>query len=189
MTPSPRRLLFASASLVFLSGIVLAARPSRAAVLEALPLDELTRRADLVVHGEVLGQTVRRDPDGRTMWTATQLKVLEALKGAAPTGPLSFEQLGGTLNGVTQLIPGDAAFRPGEEVVVFLSKTTKGYVLYGFSLGKFTVGYDPVVDGPIVTRDLSGVGLVVRPGQRPQPSYAPARLDDFRAEIRSYAHR
>ena len=164
----------------------LIALPAGALVMEALPLHELTRRADVVVHGEVIGQTAQREAPGKDIWTTTSIRVIESLKGDAGTDVLAFKQLGGTVDGVTELIPGDAVFHPGEEVVVFLSKTPRGLVLYGFSQGKFTVQFDPVANAPLVSRDLSHAGLVTRNG-RPLPIYAPARLDDFRAEIRADA--
>ena len=189
MDPRQPRPLVAAAALSILSGLLVLSLPARAMVLEALPLRELTRRVDLVVHGEVLGQTTRRESDGHTLWTRTRVRIVETFKGSCPAGELTFDQLGGTLDGLTELIPGDASFQPGEEVVVFLARTPKGFVLYGFSEGKFTVGYDPVLGSPLVRRDLSNVGLVTRGGQPLPASYAPARLEDFRAEIRSYANR
>ncbi|MHB1847309.1 MAG: hypothetical protein ACYCWW_20995 [Deltaproteobacteria bacterium] len=189
MTPSnpllPRRLL---ASVGALSGLALAlafaAPEARAIVMEALSLEQLTQRADAVVHGQVVGQTVRRE--GTNLWTTTELRVAEPLKGTA-AGNLTFEQLGGTLDGRTQRIAGDAVFTLGEDVVVFLTKTPKGYVLYGFSQGKFTVAEDPVSGARTVTQDLSQASLVVRRGEAAPARYAPPTLDDFRAEIRSFA--
>ncbi len=162
------------------------ALPAQAMVMELLPLRELTRRADLIVHGQVVSQSARREAPGHDIWTTTTLRVQDSLEGAAPADVITFEQLGGTAGGITELIPGDATFQPGEEVIVFLKKTPRGFVLYGFSQGKFTVHFDPVTDARIVDRDLSHAGLVTRDG-RALPLYAPARLDDFEAEIRADA--
>ncbi len=169
-------------------GATLALLPlsARAIVMQGLSLEELTRRADLVVHGEVLAQSVRKE--GKNLWTTTRLRVIDTLKGSAPGATLGFDQLGGSLDGRTVRIAGDASFAPGEEVVVFLARTPEGLVLYGFSQGKFVVAFDPVANAPLVTRDLSEATLVTPRGQAPARQWAAPTLDDFRAEIRAFAN-
>ncbi len=163
----------------------LCAPTAQGLVMELLPLQELTRRVDLVVRGRVVSQSAAREAPGKDIWTTTTLRVVQTLKGPSVPETLRFRQIGGTVDGVTEMIPGDAAFRPGEEVIVFLARTPRGLVLYGFSQGKFTVRFDPVIGARVVDRDLSHAGLVSRDGSLPR--YAPARLDDFVAEVQSYA--
>ena len=107
--------------LPILVGIALLATPAAATVALHLDDTQQAERSDLVVLATVRTQKVVRGEDGRP-YTHTTLEVERALKGkVAARARVVVRQMGGTLDGKTLRIPGDAEFVPGERVVTFLA--------------------------------------------------------------------
>jgi hypothetical protein len=149
---------------------------------------ELTEQADVIVIGK--GLTSRTVWQGRRLFTLVNLNVSETLKGA-PQASVTVAVPGGTdLNRrvpVSMSFPGAPTIKRGEEVVLFLAHTpavSDGYVVLGFSQGKFSILAQPAGD-QVVSRDLTNIqlqgGVGVVPGAA---SRVP--LSRFRAEIRGY---
>lgn len=147
-------------------------------VLE-VPLSQMARDSAMVVRARVLSQQTAWSDDGPRIITRTTLQVIDALKGA-PMSHVVLQQVGGTLDGITVRIPGDAVLTPGEDVVVFLERHPDGsgdYVLAAMSFAKFRVV--PTESGPIVVRDLSGLALAGVDSDgiiRPRPGTAPTSM-------------
>lgn len=123
---------------------VLAVLPAaaRATTVLKLPVEEMTRRADLVVRGEVTDVAVRSDDRNRPLATVVTFRVSDVLKGQ-PTSPvLRLELVGGSNAEHFSRVAGMPGFRPGEEVVLFLEKTPWGFIPMGLSQGKYTVQRD-----------------------------------------------
>jgi len=100
---------------------------------------ELAARSDTVVRARVLDQASLRSQKSGRILTVSRLQVLESYKGAAQK-MLALEQLGGTLDGMTLVVPGDARVERGEEAVFFLRCAGKERCyLTGLGLGKFSV--------------------------------------------------
>jgi hypothetical protein len=132
--------------------------PGLAAGAIVLPLTraELASRADTIVRARVVQRTpVRSEKTGRIL-TRSRLAVIKTYKGE-PRAELELEQMGGTLDGATLLVPGDARIDSGEEVVLFLRCQGKERChIYGLSLGKF--GVRTLADGrQVAVRDLKGL--------------------------------
>jgi len=167
-----------------------AAVPARATTVLRLPVEEMTRRADLVVRAEVRSVTVRLDDAGaRPLSTIVDLRVTRVLKGQAAGPTLRLDLVGGATETASVSIPGMPSFRAGDDVVLFLEKTPRGYIPAGLSQGKFLVrrGADGVVRAARetvnlsrVTRDVSG-RLVHMEGLDPEDDLL---LDDL---VRSIA--
>ncbi len=137
--------------------VVLAAAPSRAAVVVAQTSEQLARQADAVVLGTVVRQIDGEDPVARVHVVKTEIRVGEAWKGRPPS-TISLWQFGALRGGKHAGISGDADFTPGEEVVLFLSEGTGAragaYFLLGLGQGKFSVVREAGLP-PRVTRDVS----------------------------------
>ena len=83
-----------------------------AATVQPLTRAELATRADTVVRAKVGPRaTVRSEKTGRIL-TRSRLTVLQTYKGEAKP-ELELEQMGGTLDGATLVVPGDAALATG----------------------------------------------------------------------------
>jgi hypothetical protein len=107
-------------------------------IFRALSGDELTARADLVVHGTVRSKTCQRDEAGR-IFTRIQLDVIEVWKGSPRTELVIFHG-GGILGQQKTVVSGQAQFELNEEVVVFAALNPRGQaVSLGLAQGKFHV--------------------------------------------------
>jgi hypothetical protein len=139
-----------------------------ATIVKRLGVADMARRADVVVMGRVLRQTATWNPERTRIYTLTELSVSEALKGTAAAGEtVTIRQLGGTLDGLVQTVPGNARFGVGEEVVVFLDRdeTQPLHYVIGMAQGKFTVSQ--TATGLQATQDTSDLAFV-----RPNPAGA-----------------
>lgn len=175
----------------FLFLLLLTTSASLAAATTVLdvPLDELAKTSPAIVEGVVTARKTQRTKD-RRFETLTTLRVTRSHKGEIPA-QIVIKQHGGTLDGVTHAIPGDATFAEGEEVLVFLepSAVTKGtFILVGMAATKFRI--ERTGDGPVVIRDVGDLGLARRGPDgvikaTPAQDNAPLSLDAMRRNISS----
>ena len=139
--------------------------PGGARPIQGGPVDvaELTRRADLVVHGLVTGRTTTWV--GRVIYTLYDISVLETLKGA-PRTTVSVAVVGGARGNVRLTVPGAPDLQNAEQVVIF-ARTLQGATFT--PIGTF--------DGVIRVRQGNG-GATVAPRGRPED------LNAFLQEVR-----
>lgn len=105
-------------------------------------IEQLARRADLVVLGEVRAVVGEWDASRRNILTRVELAHGELLKGAAAL-PVTFTHLGGRVDGQTSVVGGAVAFEPGERVLVFLARRPDGSLHLAELLhGAFTIQRD-----------------------------------------------
>lgn len=113
-----------------------------------LSLEELVDLSQEIVVGRVSSSAARWQ--GRLIVTTTTIEVQEPIKGD-PGPELEITQLGGTAvhpkigAPVTMTVSGQVVFRPGEEVLLFITETKPGIrSLVGGAQGRFKVQKDPV---------------------------------------------
>lgn len=111
------------------------------ALVERMPLERLTREADLILAVQVLAAESHRADDGG-IYTTVDLRAGRVLKGLPPSGPLALRLPGGTVDGITRTVTDIPAFRAGDEAVLFLRGADLRLV--GAFQGKF-----PVRDGRV----------------------------------------
>jgi hypothetical protein len=163
-TFAPRSLtLRLLAGLLLCGGVASVPAPAHAMTVLQVDLKTMVGVADLVLQGTIAATKVLdRRAEGRGVWTEYTLDVAEVWKGDARLAgkPFAWRHIGGTTaDGRTVSVPGMPTFRPGEEVVVILEKTSQGHVVSGGPQGKFAVFKD-ASGKKIVTRDLSEAHLV-----------------------------
>lgn len=114
----------------------------RATIMIPLSVEELSQRAELVLHGTVESKACLKDPEGNII-TKIGFKVAEVWKGQLATNYFTIIHGGGTVDGLTTVVGGQAEYQMGEEVVVYLRLNDRGE---GFSIGlaqgKFNVWQD-----------------------------------------------
>ena len=130
---------------------------TQAVLMRPLAVEELARKADLIVQGTVLDKQSLRDEAGR-IYTKVNIRVGEVWKGALPTngtpGVLTIVQGGGTVGDVREEISGEVQYDVGEEFVAFLVFNPRGEpVTIGLAQGKFHVWRDRQT-GEKFTRNL-----------------------------------
>jgi hypothetical protein len=102
-------------------------------------VETLTAASDAVARATVLRSESHWAPSGGLIFTTVTLRSLESWKGTPEPGFRVLVQ-GGAAGGYDQVVHGVARFSPGEEVVVFLHRRTKGvYSVVKMGLGKFSV--------------------------------------------------
>lgn len=136
---TPPRALFSAFLLFCLS--------ASATSMLRVDLPELSRSADVIVHGTVRRLESRWSGDGRRIVTDVELQVTEALKGDA-SGTLVITQPGGRVGDIGQRVSGLATFTPSEEVVVFLERQgDRDFRVVGLAQGKYSVQRTPGREG------------------------------------------
>ncbi len=153
-----------------------------AAVLVYRPLDDLVRNADAVVHATVLSsKSFQAEEEGR-IYTRHTLLVSEYLKGEGAK-EVTVVTLGGELEEIGQIVPGEARFKVGEEVVLCLRKATgTDFVVLNMTQGKFRV--EKKADGPTLVQDTKGALFLGRDSKKSVPAPAEMTLDAFRGVVR-----
>lgn len=170
----------------------LAALPASATVVLALDLRELTWRSDRVVVADVVAMRPAWDGRRERIDTWVELRVVESWKGEVPAGGrVVVRRAGGTVNGITMVVIGEAGFVAGERAVVFLKGPSDRAQVVGMAQGKRTLRRDAA--GRSVAEGTAGGARAVAPdaGGKLVPAPAPPSvpLDDLRAEVRSLAER
>jgi hypothetical protein len=117
--------------------------------IAAMPLEELTGHATLVVRARCVDRQVTRTADGNVESLA-RFAVVEEAKGSA-SGLVTVRQLGGRIDDTEVLVPGAPLAEAGDDVVLFL-EPHDGEVL---GVVGVALGYMPVAT-------LPGSGAVVR---------------------------
>lgn len=143
-----------------------------AAALLAMPLtasatvvllesfEQLAANAPVVVRGVAGASTVRWNEARTRIETWTDIRVTEAIKGSVK-GPVTIRQVGGVIGDIGMGVSGEASFKEGEEVLLFLehpgdSKTF--FVVRSMSYGKVTLQKNAL--GELrASRDAKGLGL------------------------------
>ncbi|MGC4117831.1 MAG: hypothetical protein QM765_25410 [Myxococcales bacterium] len=163
--------------------------PARAAVVLPLDVEDLARRADVVVRGTAVGTRTVRSADGKQVHTVTTIKVDLSLKGASP---FEVEVLspGGTWGHITQSVSGAPRFAPGERVILFLRAAgPRRFRVEGLSLGKFEVSLDER-GATQVSRRAEGLQVAAPDGAvRPAQPVGPVPEEDFLARVRAALRR
>lgn len=105
----------------------------------------LASASRLVVVGRVSGVETRWDAAVQAIYTYVTVAVTDRLKGADTPAVLVLKQLGGQVGAVGLQIEGQAAFAPGENVLLFLTVRPRDATLYtvGLGAGKWLVSGDP----------------------------------------------
>ena len=158
-----------------------------AATLAHLDTRSLVGQSHAIVIGRVAGTHAHWNETHTRIVTDVDVDVSETLKGAASTR-VTLTQLGGEVDGVRVSVAGCAAFRPGEEALLFVWHDAKGHAqLTGLAQGKFEIERDAKSGEAYVQR--SAPGLAVREVQRlsavPAGARAPRlKLAELVSEIR-----
>jgi hypothetical protein len=172
----------AAASLVLVAGV------AHATVVIAVPLAEQVQRSELVVRATVVAQQSAWAADRTTIYTWTELRVTDRIKGNAPS-TLVLRQMGGVAEGIAMAVPGDGHLAVGEDVVLLLHQQGENVFLYSLAQSIFHV------DGRthLAARDLRDLAFATRVnGQmnlEEAPIEMPVPVDTLVRELRSYAAR
>ena len=177
----------------FLLGTILqlSAGLASPATIPVLTLDTLIQKSEYVVYGRTVGTRSFWDPTTNTIWTETELLVLDGAKGRAGK-TLVITEPGGVLGDIAHLFPGLPRFTDGEEVVLFLYGAPGNRVrVLGLRQGVYDVVRDPNSGERTVRPSVEPAELMVpdpRVALRSEPGQVKTRrLSEFMASIREKA--
>ena len=178
-----------SSLLLVLTGLFFSFSNTHAVLMRPLAIDELARKADLIVQGTVLDKTCLRDDAGR-IYTKVNIRVAEVWKGAPPTNTsppgLTIVQGGGTVGDVREEVSGDVQYDAGEEFVAFLVFNPRGEpVTIGLAQGKFHVWRDSRTGEKFAHNPFHGKPEPVAGNDR-NPS-APLPVSELKSQVQQVA--
>ncbi len=127
---------------------------ARATVVVPLTLADQVARADLIVRVRIGAQHSAFVPERGAILTWSDLEVTEVLKGQAGS-MLTLRQMGGTADGQTMRVPGDAELHTGADAILLLRQ--EGDTVFLFALAQSAY----VVEGSLARRDLSQLTFAV----------------------------
>lgn len=157
--------------------------PARAATLQQLSLDQMTRDATAIVRARVTGSSASFT--GATIYTHYKLQVSEVWKGS---GAAEVMLPGGVAGGYRQSFPGVPALKTGAEYVLFLwmSGSTGITHLVGLTQGLFDVTTQ--ADGSIlVSRPRIGETILDLNGREVKDHAVRMNFSAMKARVRGTA--
>lgn len=125
-----------------------------AAQTRRLPLEELSKKSELIVTGTVVDQRAEWNEEKTKIYTRVTIAVDEYHKGERSENTITVTHLGGEVGEVGELYTGTARFEKDEEVFLFLKKDQKGnYRVTGSNLGKYKIQHDQRTGQKVIGRN------------------------------------
>jgi len=125
-----------------LASAMAAIPPARATTMVSMSMEQLTQASSEIVQARVVNQACAWNASHTQIVTITSFAVSQSLKGNA-SSTLQVQQLGGTVDHVTQSFMGDVSFRPQGEYILFLEAAGGStYHVVGMSQGAYPVYRD-----------------------------------------------
>lgn len=111
-----------------------------ATVVRALDLEAKLELSDAVVHGVVERLETLRSGDRGVIGSKVYIRVFEAFRGPLAAGDgFVLARAGGTVDGVTEWIPGLHRYAVGDEVIVLAERAAVGWVAVGIGIGTYAI--------------------------------------------------
>ncbi len=123
---------------IVLAVLAASSLPSQASAIRSFTLQELFAEAHLVVVGDLTSRTSFWNDAHDTIYTEYTVRPERVVKGKAPA-ELRLRLMGGSLDGKTLTVPGNARVEEGERVLLVLRDQGTYQTLVGMSQGKWSV--------------------------------------------------
>lgn len=146
-----------------------------------MDLNTLARSAEIIVRARSIHSEAHWESG--SIWTFDDLDVIETFKGT-PLRRLRIRLAGGRLGHLESKVEGVPHFAPGEELVVFIERTSAGdYSITGWAQGTFRVHRDAAGEA-LLTQDSSHFGVFdARTRQFTTAGIRKISLSDFRERL------
>jgi len=140
-----------------LSAILLSCGIVRATTLKRMSVAELSRAAHTIVRARCV--TISTKWDSGEIWTFTTFDVEETWKGSVPAR-ITVRLIGGQTGNLKSTVSGVPRFDRGEELVLFLQKTSAGdFSVVSWVQGTFRITHERSTGSEIVTQDTAGFAV------------------------------
>lgn len=125
------------------------------AIVRQMTVEALIDQADYIAYARVLANRSYWDELTQTIWTETELLVLEQAKGNA-TRTFLIHEPGGVLGTHGVMVSGAPRFQMNQEVVAFLYRGAADRIrVLGLQQGVFNVILDPLQGGRVVQPSIA----------------------------------
>ncbi len=152
-----------------LVGVIVSISPARATTMVSMSMEQLTQASSDIVQARVVNQVSGWNATHTQIVTITTLAVVQTLKGNAPS-TVQVRQLGGSVGNMTVSVPGDIAFRPQGEYVLFLEPGGgSNYHVVGMTQGAYPVYQDAMSkqERVVLPVNLAQIQSIVSGGGNP----------------------
>ena len=159
-----------------------------ATTVKRLSLEQMVRGSHRIMLGRCVSQETYWNKTRTRIYTATRFAVTEDLKGES-RGAATVVTVGGTMDGLTQVVSGTPRFRENEEVLLFLEAgRSSHWILMGLSQGMFRIATDRR-GMKVAYHASSGLHLVSASAETSAQTPIPTRveLDRLLSRIRQLA--
>lgn len=138
--------------------LIVSWQASQAAVIQQVGLEEMTKASEFVFEGRVISVESRFDPDGSSIRTWVDFKILEVIKGKFLQRALRLSFLGGTVGDLTLKISDMEIPRLFETGIYFVETLQRRQVhpFYGWQQGHF-----------LIIEDKAGIQRVMTQNRKP----------------------
>jgi len=106
--------------------------------VQRLDLEDLVKKARLIVAGKVTNSRTYWTGDGKLILTSYTIQVDESVKGQA-SHTVEVTAVGGKIGDLELQVSGMPSFQKGENAVVFIEQSGAYQTVVGLGQGKFTV--------------------------------------------------
>jgi hypothetical protein len=135
-----------------------------ATTLKRMSIADLSRAAHTVARARCITNSTRWEAG--EIWTFTTFDVEETWKGSA-SAQITVRLLGGRAGNLTSTVSCVPRFSPGEEVVLFLERTTaQDFSIVSWMQGTFRIGLDRTTGQESVTQDTAAFPVFDSASQR-----------------------
>lgn len=171
--------------ILFAATLTIASPDGQGVTLTPMAIEELSKQADLIVHGTVLSKSCQRDDRGQ-IYTRVEIRIAEIWKGATSGAVITVVHGGGTLGEERAFVSGQVEYAIGEEVAGFFIRNKRGEaVTLALCQGKFRVWTDPRTGEKLATNPFHGTrDSVTGPQKTSSAQKQPAlSLDRLRQQV------
>ena len=169
--------------LLLVFALALLALPALGSIVLEVTVEQLAEKADRIVRGRVVEQSVLLERGGRAIWTRYHVRVEETLAGEG-TKEVVVHVPGGRMGELRQEVHGVARLRTNDEVVVFLWKDRQGRLrVLGQAQGAFRVRAEGRSGVSYCTNSVHGLVLVDPTGKPRRGRAQRVPLTDLRARV------
>jgi hypothetical protein len=152
------------------------------ATVRRITMDTLVARSDRIVYGRVVASRAVWDPETRTIWTNTEIRILDVAKGSAGN-TVTISEPGGVLGDVGHFFPGVPQFQLSQEVLVFLHGAAGNRLrVTGLRQGVYAITTDPATHERMARPMGKQAEPVMEDGSRAETRAPREPIEDCRLE-------
>ena len=159
------------------------------ATIVALDMGDLVSNVDVIAFGSVISTKVVVHPK-YGIQTKVDVEIYDGLLGAKQRDILNVIVPGGKLSDtIVAEVPGAPVLKAGDRFFAFLERRGNHFVPWGLGFGWLKARQDPTNGVIRLFRELDGLSVVSRSGEKIVPSRFAVRgvtLEDFRERVKVY---